>query len=119
MTLLCECDHAIRNVKAFCRETMTDQQVDDPTAASTADVERVSPALQKRNCSFMLFNPIGPLKFVAIPPIGNLVVAFRDFVRCHWGSLMVIRVHVEDSINLGYGSSAAILAQYTWVTAGG
>ena len=56
----------------------------------------------------MLLNPVGPLKFIAIPPFGNLVVAFRYFVRSHVRVLLAAGAWIKGASKVRYGSVAAV-----------
>ena len=59
------------------------QMINNPSVATTTDVERASVLLEKRDCSFVLLNAVTAREFVAIPPLRKLVIALGSFIWSH------------------------------------
>ena len=92
---------------------MSTKLVNDPAATAAPNVERISPRRQKRDCSFVLFNPVRARKIGAIPLISNLVIASGDFIWSHL-ECHAETVSVECSKrNVRFGSLAVIHCDIT------
>ena len=83
MTLPGQLDHPPGHIHAFDGKAMACQQIDDPAAAPAANVQGGAPCRDEGNRPLVLPDAVVAREVLAVPDVGDLIVAFGNVIGCH------------------------------------